>query len=65
METQRKNMQLKNLPSYPFHRVVHYFHDLDSFPRLKAHPSYVENTHHLFNLTYPQEEKLIKGSPIG
>ena len=66
MEVTRKGNKLANLPKYPFHRAVHYFYDLDNFKRVKGHPSYVRtfNNSPIFGLTYKQEDKRFKGTPL-
>lgn len=60
MESKRKMNQLLNLKKYPFGRAVHYFFNLDEFPRASDSMSYVINEHNIFNHTYSKDSQLIK-----
>lgn len=56
--------QLLNLKKYPFGRAVHYFFNLDEFPRASQTVSYVINEHNIFNHTYSKDCRLIKETRI-
>ena len=41
MDNRLRSQQVANLKKYPFCRAVHYFFDLNFFPRVPGHLSYV------------------------
>lgn len=54
-ENRLRLQQVTNLRKYPFARVVHYFFDLDTFPRAKGHISYAVDSHNALNNTYSRD----------
>lgn len=57
--------QLINLKKYPYVKAVHYFFDLDTFPRLSEHSSYVEDKLNCLNNSYSQDVGAIQDTKRG
>ena len=44
---------------------MHYFVDLDNFPRIDGHISYALNQSNYFSLTFSKDENSLKGCQVG
>lgn len=64
-ENRLRLQQVTNLRKYPFSRVVHYFFDLDTFPRAKGHVSYAVYPHNVLNNTYSRDATPLGSSTYG
>lgn len=65
MDSKRKMNLLINLKKYPFGRAVHFFFNLDQFPRATDTVSYVINEQNAFGHTYSRDNLMIKDNTIG
>jgi len=65
LEYKRKNQQLLNLKKYPFHRAVHYFFDLNIFPRCEGHISYAIDQNNALQNTFSNDQNELKKCNYG
>jgi hypothetical protein len=56
---------MANLLMYPFSRVVHYFFDLEAFPRVQGHISYAVDRHNALNNTFSNDPNPISNCTYG
>ena len=55
MENKMRYQQVANLRKYPFCRAVHYFFNLDDFPRVPGHLSYVADDSNALKNTFSND----------
>ena len=55
MENKMRYQQVANLRKYPFCRAVHYFFNLDDFPRVPGHLSYVSDDSNALKNTFSND----------
>ena len=57
--------QIINLKKFPFCRAVHYFFDLDTFPRVKGHVSYATNDQNALKNTFSKDKLMLNTITYG